>query len=88
MALDEESENTVPGVPPPDPSWREEIDRALNQLPVDQREAFLLKYVEDLSYDEMVVVTGSGMSALKMRVKRACERLRDLLGEVYDARTR
>src|SRR4026207_31861 len=63
-------------------AWREELDRALQRLDTDQREAFLLKHVEDLGYDEMAVVTGVGVSALKMRVKRACERLRVLLHEV------
>jgi RNA polymerase sigma-70 factor (ECF subfamily) len=29
----------------------------------------------------MAALTGAGVSALKMRVKRACERLRTLLGE-------
>jgi RNA polymerase sigma-70 factor (ECF subfamily) len=66
-------------------AWREEIDRALAQLPAEQREAFLLKYVEELSYEEMAELTGAGISALKMRVKRACERLRGLLEEVYHA---
>lgn len=63
-------------------AWREEIQRALMQLDADQREAFLLKHVEDMGYEEMAVVTGVGVSALKMRVKRACERLRALLQEV------
>ncbi len=63
-------------------AWREEIERALARLEQDQREAFLLKHVEDLGYDEMAEMTGVGVSALKMRVKRACERLRVLLGEV------
>src|SRR6185437_3691995 len=49
-------------------AWREEIDRALARLRPEQREAFVLKYVEDLGYDEMSVVTGVGVSALKMRV--------------------
>jgi RNA polymerase sigma-70 factor, ECF subfamily len=62
---------------------REEIARALARLPPDQREAFLLKYVEELSYEEMTELTGAGESALKMRVKRACERLRNLLGETH-----
>jgi RNA polymerase sigma-70 factor (ECF subfamily) len=58
---------------------REEMSRALEQLGPDQREAFLLHYVEGLSYEEMAAVTGSGISALKMRVKRSCERLREIL---------
>src|SRR6476646_952983 len=63
---------------------RIEIERALALLEPDQREAFLLKHVEQLGYDEMAAVTGAGVSALKMRVKRACERLQELLGEVND----
>ncbi len=66
-------------------AWREEIDRALRRLRPEQREAFLLKYVEDMGYDEMSQLTGVGVSALKMRVMRACERLRDLLSEVHSA---
>lgn len=63
---------------------RIEIGRAVAMLEPDQREAFLLKHVEQLGYDEMAAVTGAGVSALKMRVKRACERLQELLGEVND----
>jgi DNA-directed RNA polymerase specialized sigma24 family protein len=32
----------------------------------------------------MADITGVGISALKMRVKRACTRLRELLEEVHD----
>ena len=63
-------------------AWREEIEVALARLDPQQREAFLLKHVEDLSYEEMSELTGAGVSALKMRVKRACDRLRELLREV------
>ena len=66
-------------------AWREEIDRALQQIRPEQREAFLLKYVEELGYDEMSRLTGVGVSALKMRVMRACDRLRELLSEVHSA---
>lgn len=66
-------------------AWREEIDRALARLRPEQREAFLLKYVEDLGYDEMSQLTGVGVSALKMRVMRACDRMRELLSEVHSA---
>ena len=67
-------------------AWREEIERALTRLRPDQREAFLLKYVEDMGYDEMSQLTGVGVSALKMRVMRACDRLRELLSDVRDDR--
>lgn len=64
-------------------SWSEEIERALEMLPDDQREAFLLRHVEGLMYEEMVEVTGAGVSALKMRVKRACDFMRIRLREAF-----
>jgi len=66
---------------------RAELGRAIAALDADQREAFLLKHVELLSYDEMAVATGVGVSALKMRVKRACDRMQWLLREVSDVGT-
>ena len=67
-------------------AWREEIGRALATLPPEQREAFLMRHVEDLSYDDMAIATGAGISALKMRVKRACDALRLRLTEDLGAR--
>ncbi|MEX2180783.1 MAG: sigma-70 family RNA polymerase sigma factor [Gemmatimonadaceae bacterium] len=72
------------GAPAADSALRRAIERALEELPVDQREAFVLKHVEELEYEEMAEVTGAGVSALKMRVKRACERLRERLQGVVD----
>ena len=66
-------------------AWREEIERALRTLPPEQREAFLMHHVEALSYEDMATATGAGVSALKMRVKRACDALRLQLREGDDA---
>jgi RNA polymerase sigma-70 factor (ECF subfamily) len=63
-------------------AWREEIRYALTQLPAPQREAFLLHHVEGFSYEEMASLTGLGVSALKMRVKRAVDQMRERLQEV------
>jgi RNA polymerase sigma-70 factor (ECF subfamily) len=63
---------------------REDVQYALAQLDAAHREAFVMKHVEQLSYDEMAEITGDGISALKMRVKRAVARLRELLEEVHD----
>lgn len=60
----------------------EPIMDAMFELSAEYREAFLLKYVEELSYEEMAELTGAGISALKMRVKRARERLQALLGDL------
>jgi RNA polymerase sigma-70 factor, ECF subfamily len=66
---------------------RAELQRAIDSLDPEQREAFLLKHVEQLSYDEMAAATGVGVSALKMRVKRACDRMQWMLREVSDVGT-
>lgn len=63
----------------------EELAHALARLSVEQREAIVLRFGDELSYDEMAAVTGTGVSALKMRVKRACARLRALLMEEQHA---
>lgn len=63
----------------------DELARALDALTEEQREAVVLRYADDLTYDEMSVVTGAGVSALKMRVQRACARLRELLLERANA---
>ena len=62
---------------------RDRLDRALARLRPEQREAVVLRLAEELTYEEMAVVTGAGVSALKMRVSRAVARLRELLTEVY-----
>lgn len=57
------------------------VQEALARLPAELREALLLKYVEEMSYEEMAVIAGAGVSALKMRVLRAREQVRAYLEE-------
>jgi len=64
-----------------DVARRIELARAMQQLGPEQREALVLRFTDELSYDEMATITGVGVSALKMRVQRACARLRTLLTE-------
>ena len=56
-----------------------ELAHALAQLGPEQREAIVLRFTEELTYEEISALTGVGISALKMRVQRACTRLRSLL---------
>jgi RNA polymerase sigma-70 factor (ECF subfamily) len=64
---------------------RADLDRAVSSalaaLPDSQREAFLMKHLEGLSYDEMAELTDTSVSALKMRVMRAREGLHAMLAE-------
>jgi RNA polymerase sigma-70 factor (ECF subfamily) len=66
---------------------RGDIMRALAELPPAQREAFLMHYVEGMSYERMAELLSASVSALKMRVARAREALGDALrsGQVTDA---
>lgn len=60
---------------------RDEIWHALNALTEEQRESFLLRHVEGLSYEEIAAVAGIAVTAVRMRVSRACARLRDAITE-------
>jgi RNA polymerase sigma-70 factor, ECF subfamily len=62
----------------------EQVEVALAKLPLEQREAFLLKYVEEMSYEDMAAATGVSVPALKMRVKRASDALRRLLEDALN----
>ena len=57
----------------------EGLQRALLRLTAEQREVFVLKHVEGLSYDEIAGRLSTSVAALKMRMHRAYDRLRELL---------
>lgn len=58
---------------------RAAIEEALARLTPEQREAFVLRHVEEKSYEEMSKLLGAGVDALKMRVYRARDALRQQL---------
>lgn len=55
------------------------LQDALHRLPVALREAFMLKHDAGYSYEEIADMTGANTSAVKMRVHRARETLREIL---------
>jgi RNA polymerase sigma-70 factor, ECF subfamily len=54
---------------------RADITRALADLPVEQREAFVLHYVDGMAYEAMTDLLDASVSALKMRALRARQAL-------------
>lgn len=56
-----------------------QVHEALQQLTVDQREAIVLKYVHGLSLSEIAKVSSTTLPALKMRLLRGREALRERL---------
>ena len=69
---------------PAAPDRREEggaLWQAVETLPRDQREAVVLFYYEDLSTGEIARILGTTPGAVRVRLSRARERLRELLKE-------
>lgn len=54
---------------------------ALQSLPEKEREVLVLRYLEDLSTADAAAVMGVSESAIKMRLVRALQKLRDVLDE-------
>jgi RNA polymerase sigma-70 factor (ECF subfamily) len=52
---------------------------ALDRLPADQREAFVLQADSGLTVEEIATVTGTGFETAKSRLRYARERLKNLL---------
>ena len=56
------------------------IQRALVELPLDQRTAVVLYDVQGLSYEEIAEVAGVSLGTVKSRISRGRAKLRALLG--------
>ncbi len=55
------------------------VERALAEVPVEQRDALLLRDVEGFSYEEIAVITASGLGTVKSRIHRARVAVRNAL---------
>jgi len=58
--------------------------KAINQLPENQRMAFILKHVEGLSQKEIAEIINIGEKAVESLLQRAKGSLRKLLSDFYD----
>jgi RNA polymerase sigma-70 factor (ECF subfamily) len=59
------------------------IQKALNQINESYRELVILRDIEDLSYEEIVEITGLPMGTVKSRINRGREKLQELLKDIY-----
>jgi RNA polymerase sigma-70 factor (ECF subfamily) len=69
---------------PEDPRLTEEVQSlltALEQLPIDYREAVVLRYREERSMQEIADMLNLSVSGAKMRVHRGLDKLRAILGD-------
>lgn len=66
-----------------DAKWmKERVRWALDRIQPDQREAVVLMYLQGYSVQEIEELTGASASAVKMRLKRGREALKELLSPV------
>jgi len=65
---------------------REMMQKALQQLPINQREAFVLREYSGYSYNEIAEITGATMINVKTRAWRAKERLRKVISAWMELR--
>lgn len=64
-----------------------QIHTALETLPDDQREALVLMYLQGHSVREISEMTGASVSAVKMRLKRGRDALKDELAPLFAEET-
>jgi RNA polymerase sigma factor (sigma-70 family) len=62
----------------------EELDAALEELPADQRSAFVAHEMEGRSFKEMAAETGLSVNALVLRKHYAVQHLRQRLADIHD----
>ncbi len=62
----------------------ERIGKAVEALPEDQREVFLLRQVQGLSFKEVAEVVGAPVNTVKSRMRYALERLQESLEDYRD----
>lgn len=60
------------------------IERALDALPEEQREVFLLREVGNLPFRDIAQMTGVGENTVKSRMRYALDRLQEALAEYED----
>lgn len=54
-----------------DKELEEKVEESLAKLPLLQREAIILREMEELSYEEIAKITGAELGAIKVRLHRA-----------------
>lgn len=63
---------------------RERVARAVAELPIEQREVFLLRQVDGVSFAEVAAICGVSENTVKSRMRYALERLQLALSDYED----
>ena len=76
-----DSKAEVEGV---DQDFRQQLDRALEELPISQKTAFVLAEIEELPYTEIAKIEQTSLGTVKSRIHRAKRQLRVLLHHLIE----
>ena len=79
LALDDAVQEGLQSAPQSDPLELRDLDAALRQLPMEQREVLLLVGLEQLSYAEVSKTLGIPVGTVMSRLSRGRERLRAVM---------
>lgn len=77
-------ETDVPDASADEPQFTDddatEIHAALDKLPTEQREALVLRFLEEMSYEEIAAATGKPLGTVRSRIHYGKQALARLLG--------
>jgi RNA polymerase sigma-70 factor, ECF subfamily len=62
------------------------LEKTMRKLPVDLREAIILKFYQDMTFEEVAAITGVSLSAVKMRIYRGLDQLKRLMEIIIDSK--
>lgn len=81
-----ETEEAVVHSEPADHGLRRQLQCALQELPVSQREVVVMHKVQGMSFEQVAAAIGITSTAARIRAHRGYARLRSLLAHLEDAR--
>lgn len=76
------STSTVPGLEIERSALRERIDDGLEVLSEHQKQAFILRYYQDMPIDEIAAIMGCKESTVRQHLFRACHKLQEELSDL------
>jgi len=65
----------------------QELERALQELNDDFREAVILRDIQQLTYEEIAEITDTAMGTVKSRINRGRQQLQEIIGSYVNSET-
>ena len=65
----------------------QELERALQELNEDFREAVILRDIQQLTYEEIAEITDTAMGTVKSRINRGRQQLQEIIGSYVNSET-